>query len=163
MKRTQRRILFVVAWAVLLALAAWQWQIDRSAQPGTLLKLEVARITRVRVERPGQPSHVYVRRDGHWWMQAPEHKRVDDGRLDDIAALANAPVQRWRSDTGFDLRKLGLKPPRIRLYLNGQRVDYGVLSPFGPQRYVHVGHRIGLVAAQDTPRAASSGNVKVMD
>lgn len=154
MRKAWHRIAWVAVLAVLGMLAAWQWRQDRAAAPGTLLQRAPATITHVRIERPGQPPQRYERRDGHWWRLGATPARADDGRLEAITALARTPVRRWRPDAGFDLRKLGLRPPQIRLYLDGQRVDYGALSPFGPLRYVHVGHRIGWIAAADSPPGA---------
>ena len=102
----------------------------------------------------------YRRRQGHWWLLGAKPQRADaDGRLDRMAAIAAAPVQRWLPPTGMDLRALGLKPPRLTLVLNGRRLDYGVMTPFEPGRYVRVGKRIAVIPAQYTPQASPARRI----
>lgn len=143
------------ALVVLVALAWMQWRSDRADAPGTLLELAPHRIDRIVLEIPGQRPQTYRRHDGHWWHLGRKPRQADaDARLDRMASIAAAPVQRWLPLKGMDLRKLGLKPPRMILVLNGRRLEYGVMTPFAPGRYVRVGGRIAVIPAQYTPRAA---------
>jgi hypothetical protein len=143
-----------LALLVLVILALMQWRHDVAVAPGTLLKLAPAQVTRIRIDIPGQLPQAYVRRDGHWWSNDARPARADDKRLHALAALAATPVKRWREAANLDLHTLGLKPPQIRVRLNGQALEYGVLTPFQPDRYVKVGSRIAVIAAQDSPRVA---------
>lgn len=142
-----------LALAVLVALAWAQWHADQAAAPGTLLDIAPSTVDRIRIVVPGQPATRYVRRNGHWWRQGPKPRRAGkDGWLDRTAAIAAAPVQRWRPARELDPHALGLKPPRLTLYLDDKRLDYGVMTPFQPGRYVRVGDRIAVIPAQYAPQ-----------
>jgi hypothetical protein len=153
MKRTRRQALWLLLGVAALAtLAVWQWRVDRAAAPGTLLALDPQSVTRVELTLHGQSPRSFEKRDGHWWAMAPTPRRTDDGRLDDIAAIAAAPVLRWRAAADFDAGKIGLDPPALVLQLDDRRIAYGAMGAFGPQRYVRVGDRIALIPAQYAPR-----------
>jgi hypothetical protein len=153
MKRTRRQALWLLLGVVALAaLAVWQWRADRAAAPGTLLALDPQSVSRVELTLHGQPPRSFEKRDGHWGAMAPTPRRTDDGRLVDIAAIAAAPVRRWRAAADFDAGKIGLDPPALVLQLDGRHIAYGAMAAFGPQRYVRVGDRIALIPAQYAPR-----------
>lgn len=153
MKRARRQALWLLLGvAALAALAVWQWRADRAAAPGALLALDPQSVTRVELVMHGQAPQRFEKRDGHWWAMTPTPRPADDGRLDDIAAIAAAPVLRWRAAADFDMAKIGLDPPALVLQLDGQRVAYGAMAVFGPQRYVRVGDRVALVSARYAPR-----------
>ncbi|RAP57168.1 hypothetical protein [Oleiagrimonas sp. MCCC 1A03011] len=150
--------------AALIALVglAWlQWRSDVAAAPGTLLKIDPAQVRQIEVIRPGHSPVNYRRHDGHWWRQTPaaQQQVADAERVNGMAALAAAPVQRWLDESQPDLHNLGLKPPQLILRLNGHELDYGVMTPFGPNRYVRVGDRIAVVHAQYAPRAAAAKRI----
>lgn len=148
----QRWIALGVA-LVLLALAAAQFLHDQRQAPGTLLALDPDTIARVTLTLPGQPPESYRRRDGHWW-QADGH-RGDDGRLQELTGIAQAPVVGWRPASDFDATKIGLAPPLAQLKLDGQVLDFGTTAVTGPLRYVRVGSRIALVPLRYAPRPAA--------
>jgi hypothetical protein len=138
---------------VLLALAAVQYRHDERQAPGTLLALDPAVVTAVTLALPGQPPESYRRRDGQWWQA--DGQRADEGRLQELIAIAQAPVVGWRSATDFDAAKIGLAPPLARLKLDDQTLDFGTTAVTGPLRYVRVGARIALVPLRYTPRPAA--------
>jgi hypothetical protein len=148
----QRWILPGIA-LVLLALAAVQYLHDRRQAPGTLLDLDPAAITSVTLTLSGQPPERYRRHDGHWWQ--PDGQRADDGRLQELTEIAQAPVISWRPAADFDAAKIGLAPPVARLTLDDEAVDFGTTAVTGPLRYVRVGARIALVPLRYTPRPAT--------
>jgi hypothetical protein len=161
MKRARRQAVWLLLGvAVLVALAVWQWRADRAAAPGTLLALDPQSVTHVELLMHGQAPQRFEKRDGHWWAMTPTPARTDDGRLDDIAAIAAAPVLRWRAAADFDMAKIGLDPPALVLQLNDRRIAYGAMAAFGPQRYVRVGDRIALIPAQYAPRSPEPAEVE---
>lgn len=147
----QRWITLGVALA-LLALAAVQYRHDQRQAPGTLLALDPASIARVTLTLPGLPPETYRRHDGHWWQA--DGRRADDGRLQELADIAQAPVISWRPATDFDAVKIGLAPAMARLQLDDQVLDFGTTAVTGPLRYVRAGGRIALVPLRYTPRPA---------
>ncbi|KGI79068.1 hypothetical protein [Oleiagrimonas soli] len=160
MRSAWPRVLGGVALLALVALAWWQWRSDRAAAPGTLLHLDPVQVQRIEVIWPGQPPEKYQRKDGRWWQQTPTPQPLTDAsRVEAMAEIAAAPVQRWLSETHPDLHALGLRPPQLILRLDGHELDYGVMTPFGPNRYVRVGGRIAVVHAQYAPRAAAAKRI----
>lgn len=153
MNRSTRKILWLLPVALALCVTVVvQWRRDQASAPGTLLPLDPASITRIDVAVHGQTVQHYVKRGDHWWRLDPAPVRADDGRLDDMAAIATAPVAQWRQAAELDAAKIGLKPPALVLSLNGHRIAFGALTPFGPARYVRVGDRIAVIGAQYAPR-----------
>lgn len=148
----QRWIVLAVA-AGLLVLAALQYRHDRARAPGTLLGIDPGSVSAVTLELPGKPPERYRRHDGHWWRD--DGQRADDGRLDDLAGIAAAPVAGWRPADAFDLARIGMVPPIARLQLDGHMLEFGTTAVTGPLRYVRVGNRIALVPMRYTPRPAA--------
>ncbi|HEV2622397.1 MAG TPA: hypothetical protein VGU65_09965 [Frateuria sp.] len=148
----QRWLVLGIA-AALLMLAVLQYLHDRARAPGTLLGIDPTSITAVTLDMAGKPPERYRRRNGHWWG---EHgQRADDGRLDDLAGIAAAPVAGWRPAGNFDLAKIGLAPPLAQLQLDDRTIEFGTTAVTGPLRYVRVGERIALVPLRYTPRPAA--------
>lgn len=147
----QRWIVFGVA-AALLALAAAQYLHEQRMAPGTLLELDPGSIRSVALRLQGQPVQTFHRRDGHWWRK--DGARADDGRLDELTAIARAPVASWRPASDFEPKRIGLAPPLAQLTLDGQTLEFGTTAVTGPLRYVRVGGRIALVPLRYTPRPA---------
>lgn len=159
-RRTRHRLLGLIALAVLLGLAGWQYMADRARDPGTLLALAPARVNHIEVMRGSSPPQRYERRDGHWYRVGPGQARVDDGRLDELAATAAVRVLEWRPISDFNPAHIGLQPPQLVLVLNDRRLAFGALSAVGPQRYVRVGDRVALIPAADTPRPPLADTVR---
>lgn len=150
-----RRLALAAGVALLLAATAWQLRRERADDPGTLLALDPAAVTRVEVQVAGGQLRRFERRDGHWWMTAPQRGRADDTHLADLAAIAAAPALQWRPLADFDPAKIGLAPPAATLALNGEMLAFGALAPFERVRYVQAGTRVALVADRYTPYLAA--------
>jgi hypothetical protein len=135
---------------VLVAAVAWQWRADeRDALEHTLTAIDPDAVRHIEVDLPGLPGQRFERRDGHWTSTTAT---VDEGRAQDLAALAATPVADWRPASDFDPAKIGLSPPVAVLVLDGTRVAFGDMTALGRQRYARVGDRIAIVPAQALPR-----------
>jgi len=154
MRRAARQRWIVAGLATaLLAFAAMQYLHDRRTAPGTLLAMDPADITAVTLTLAGHPPATWRRHNGHWWHA--DGKPADDGRLQELSEIAQAPVASWRPAADFEPSKIGLQPPLARLQLDGQTLDFGTTAVTGPLRYVRVGNRIALVPLRYTPRPAT--------
>jgi len=163
MRRAARqRLGWAVAVLVLLALAAWQWRSDASAEPGSVLDLAPEQVTHIALRIGGAPALHYARRDGQWWQTDGTPRRADDGRLAELAATAAAPVLAWRAAADFDPAKIGLAPPQAVLSLDGHTLEFGATAATGEQRYVRVGQRIALLPERYSPRPPT-GKVRDLD
>jgi hypothetical protein len=154
-RRYRQRLMLLLGVAMLLGWALWQHGQDLRAAPGTLLALDPDTVSQVELRLQQGPAEHYVKRDGHWWRTDGHRVRADDGRLAELAAIAQAPVVAWRPVTDFDPARIGLSPPLAVLQLDGHRLAFGETSVTGPQRYVRVGNRIARVSVRYTPRPAT--------
>ena len=152
-RANRQRLLLLITVPVLLGAALWQWQRDAHNAPGNLTALDPAAITRITLHLADAPALHYEKRDGHWWHVDGTPVRAIDGRLDDLASTAAAPVLGWRALGDFDPTKIGLAPPRAVLELDGQTLQFGETSVTGPQHYVRVGQRVALVPSRYMPRS----------
>lgn len=143
---------FTVAVVALAAVAFAQWRADQRAAPGALLALDPNDVTRIDLQIGPGPAQHYVRAHEGWQAVDGTTGKIDDGRLDELAATAAAPVLSWRPAGDFDPARIGLSPPLATLALNGQQLEFGETSVTGPQRYVRVGERVALVGVRYTPR-----------
>jgi hypothetical protein len=135
---------------VLAGAVAWQWHADDSdARAHTLTALDPDTVRHIEIDMRGLPRQSFDRRDGHW-TSASQH--ADEGRAQDLAALATTPVADWRPASDFNAAKIGLSPPLAVLVLDGTRVEFGEMAALGKQRYAKVGERIAIVPAQALPR-----------
>lgn len=151
-RATRQRLGWFVAVVVLLAMAAWQWRHDASHDPGSVLDLVPAEITRISLRIGDTSALHYEKRDGQWWQTDGTPRRADDGRLAELAATAAAPVLSWRAASDFDLAKIGLVLPQAVLSLDGQTLEFGATAAIGAQRYVRVGQRVALLPQRYSPR-----------
>ena len=151
------RIVGVLLLVVLVAAVAWQWHSDEAeAREHTLTALDPDAVRHIEIDMRGLPNQRFERRDGHWTgTTAP----ADEGRAQDLAALATTPVVEWRPASAFDAAKIGLSPPLAVLVLDGTRVEFGEMTALGKQRYAKVGDRIAIVPAQALPRAPRTASL----
>ncbi|MET0332000.1 MAG: hypothetical protein ABW154_11295 [Dyella sp.] len=155
MKRThRRRLLLFVGVAALVLLVIGQLRHEAKQQPQPLLTLQPQAIAQISVRRQGADAEHYQRRDGHWWRVDGTSTRDDDGRLDEIAQIAAAPVIYWRPVSDFQPTAIGLQPPAVTLNLDGQQIEFGDVAATAPLRYVRVGARIALIPLRYMPRPA---------
>ena len=128
----------------LAALAVIEPGRDRSATIPLLLELTAERIERIVVERPGQERLTFERREGQWWMTAPEPGPANPVLIRPIPQLAEARCAPSYAVADLDLPRLRLDPPRLRLWLNGQEIHFGNTAPTDGQRYLRVGETVHL-------------------
>lgn len=144
------RLIATVLLAALVAAVAWQWHADEAqAREHTLTALDPDAVRHIEVNLRGLPGQRFERHAGHWTSGAAH---VDEGRAEDLAALAATPVADWRPAADFDPAKIGLAPPLAVLRLDGTQVEFGEMTALGKQRYARVGDRIAIVPAQALPR-----------
>jgi hypothetical protein len=161
MKRaTRQRLWLLLGVAALLVLTGWQWHRDAVDAPGNLLTLAPDAVSHVELSIGTGATMHYEKRDGHWWHTDGTPSLSDDGALVELAAIAAAPVLKWRPASDFELAKIGLDPPRAVLRLDDQTLRFGEIATIGPLRYVQVGQRVALVSLKYTPRSPATATVR---
>jgi hypothetical protein len=109
-----------------------------------LLELTAERIERIAVERSGQERLAFERRDGHWWMIAPERGFANPVLIHPILQLVEARCAPSYAVAELDLPRLRLDPPRLRLWLNSQEIYFGDTAPIDGRRYLRIGGTVHL-------------------
>ena len=128
----------------LAALALLEPGREQAAAIPSLLELTPERIERIAVERPGQTALAFERRDGGWWMTAPEGGFASPVLIRPILQLAEARCAPSYAVAELNLSRLRLEPPRLRLWLNGREIHFGDSAPTDGQRYLRVGATVYL-------------------
>ncbi len=148
---SDKRVWLNLALAVLLlgmaALAYFKPGTKPPAPAVKLTELKPADIHSLRIERPGKPAARFERdAKGHWQMLAPLKAAADSKRIDGILADADETSQSRYRISQLDLTKLGLKPPKLKLFLNGEEFDFGGTEPLNYRRYIRHGDTVHLVS-----------------
>lgn len=147
-RSVRRRLVLLIAVIALVVLAAWQWQRQQQRHPSTLLGIDPASITHIEVTAQSGPTRRFEKRDGQWFMTAPQQGRAKAEHIDKLIEVASAKVLRWRPRSDFDLAKIGLNKPFAILHLNDQILRFGAVAALAPQRYVEVGDHVALIPAR---------------
>jgi hypothetical protein len=142
-----------LALAAIAGLLAWLVANDlqRELSSGRLTDLEPGAISRVALERGSSPAIRLERREDGWWMRAPIEAPADAERVQQLLAIARAPVARVLPAEAAAAGRLGLEPPRVRLSLDGLALDIGDADPIAQRLYVRTGDLIQLIDDQQLP------------
>lgn len=144
---TRRILINLVLFMLVGGLVAMAWYepgLDHSALPSSLLNLASTQIQRIAVERPGQENLVFERRDDLWWMIAPGRGSANAVLIQPILQLAEVRCPLRYATAGVNMKPLGFDPPRLRLRLNDQTVEFGATAPTDGQRYLRIGETVYL-------------------
>ncbi|HET7369386.1 MAG TPA: DUF4340 domain-containing protein [Gammaproteobacteria bacterium] len=145
----KRRWLLNIGLAVLLAalaLLAWFQPGAETARPKpTITTLAPDAVTTIRLEQPNQATAVFKRTAEGWEMVQPVSAPANDQVIKNWLASARETSSRAYPAKDLDLAQFGLKPPRLSLTLNNQRLDFGASDPIEHKRYIRRGDTIYLV------------------
>lgn len=123
----------------LVALALFEPGRERPAEVPPLLELAPARVERIVIERLGQETLAFERRQGGWWMTAPTNGPANPVLINPILNLAEARCPLRYAAAGLEPKQLHLEPPRLRLRLNDREIRFGVTTATDGQRYLQIG------------------------
>ncbi len=107
-----------------------------------LFALDPERVTRIRVERGGEPV-VLEKRDGHWHLAEPYRARADAFRTRQLLDLLHAKASRKLSAT--DLARFDLERPQARVVFDDRAIAFGTVNELSNEQYVMVGEDVYLV------------------
>lgn len=142
-----QRWLLNLALLVILALLGLgvRHELTQEGRPQTLAGMDPADLRLIEVEREGEPRiHLEQGPDG-WRLLEPLRVDADPARVERLAAILSAPVQRSFPEQSASLAELGLAPSRLRLRLDGLTLAFGGLDPLTQQRYVAADGLVHLI------------------
>jgi hypothetical protein len=127
-----------VALAILLVMLGLmiRAELQRAHVIPTLTDLTATDLYRVQITRQGEPTLSLIQTALGWRLETPFQVDADNGRVAQLLAVLEAPVERSFPSASVDLRELGLSPPRLRLLLDGRELQFGNTDPIGQMRYV---------------------------
>lgn len=133
-----RRWLLNLVLLVVLALLGLgiRQEVAREGRPQTLSGMDPVDLRLLEVAREGEPRIRLEREADGWRLLEPLQVDADPARVEALAAILTAPVQRSFPEQSANLAELGLAPPKLRLRLDGLTLAVGGLDPLTQQRYV---------------------------
>ncbi len=136
--------LALAALVVMLALLVWLKPKPMAQTEFKLSTLASASISRIVIEKPGQPAIVLQKNPAGWRLSAPFQARAEGrtvGRL--LETLAATSLQRFPAT---DLGRFQLDQPLLRLTLNDQEFSFGTQNTLTGEVYIATRGSVYLVA-----------------
>jgi hypothetical protein len=137
------RVNLLLACVVAVLLAATLWPVQQPERMA-LTDLSGERIATLRVERGDRLAIELQRSDAGWQLRYPKDAAAEDRRVQQLLAIAQAPV-RDHFPAGPDPARYGLQHPQAVLQLDGLRLLFGDRDPAQELRYVQVGGEIRVI------------------
>jgi hypothetical protein len=134
---TRRWMLNLVLLLILTGLV-WLIRMDLIAtrMPPTLAGIGTPEPHLIEIARDGEPTILFERLDSGWRMRAPWDLDADDGRIDALLAIRDAPLLRSVPQAAAALDELGLEPVKLRLRLDTTDIAIGRTDPIANGRYL---------------------------
>jgi len=100
----------------------------------------------IRIERAGMPAILLRKRGGAWKITAPVMASARQESVANILSILDAKSdQKLRA---ADISRFGLDRPVLKLVIDSEAFDFGMLNPVTGQQYVRKGGDIYLVSAR---------------
>jgi len=138
---TRVNLLLAVLAAMLLALELWS---PPPPEQRVLTDLALGNFAELRVERADRLEIALRRDDSGWRLVYPHEAAALSGRVEQLLAIARAPVQgSYPARDG--LGQYGLDDPQAVLQLGATRLAFGDRDPSQQLRYVLVGDEVRVI------------------
>ena len=100
----------------------------------------------IRIERAGTPAILLQKKDGVWKIVAPV---MASARQESVASILSILDAKSGQKLGAaDISRFGLDRPELKLVIDSEEFDFGMLNPVTGQQYVKKGKDIYLVPAR---------------
>lgn len=136
--------LALAALVAVLALVVWLKPKPAAQAEFKLSALAVKDITRIVIEKAGQPAIVLQKSTGGWRLSAPFQARAEGGSIERVLEMLTATSRQRFPST--DLGRFQLDMPLLRLTLNNQEFSFGTQNPLTGEVYVATNGGVHLVA-----------------
>ncbi len=132
--------------ATLAAFTIYQRQQEKTKSGPALATLTPEQVSRLRIERPGQPVIVLEKHAENWRLAAPVTARANRFNVENLLRVPSARSE-LKLDGG-DPAAYGLVTPQAKLDVGTETFEFGTLHPFHSQVYVRHRGVVYLVSAQ---------------
>ena len=100
----------------------------------------------IRIERTGMPAILLEKRDESWKIAAPVMAPAKQESVTNLLSILGAKSDQKLIAT--DISRFGLDRPVLKLVIDSEEFDFGMLNPVTGQQYVRKGEDIYLVSAK---------------
>ena len=100
----------------------------------------------IRVERSGTAPVVLEKRGEDWFLTSPLAARAGAPQVERLLAVAGAKSAVRLAAT--DLARFDLERPAVRLTIDGERFDFGIVNEISREQYVLAGGTVHAVSAR---------------
>lgn len=107
-------------------------------------KPDAARV--VRLERSGAAPVALEKRGEEWFLTSPLATRASPLQVERLLAIAGAKSAVRLAAT--DLARFDLERPAVRVTIDGQRFDFGIVNEISREQYVRTGETVYAVSAR---------------
>lgn len=100
----------------------------------------------LRIERTGMPAILIEKKDESWKIVSPVMASAKQDSVTNILSILDA-----KSDQKLiaaDISRFGLDKPVLKLVIDSEEFDFGMLNPVTGQQYVRKGKYIYMVSAK---------------
>ncbi len=155
---SSRTLLNLVLLGIVIALIAVAVYEPGKAPTPALPKLTAltpADITRIRIERYDDAHIKLEKQEGIWYLREPVVLPASEFLVNTILRISEADSHAQYPMSELDLAQTGLAEPKVILYLNGLRIEYGKTEPLNHRRYLRIGDTVHLVLDTTYPHLRS--------
>lgn len=111
-----------------------------------LSALTPAGVVSVRIERRGADAVVLERKKDAWFLVQPFAARADEFMIQRMLAILRARTR--HRYPASDLARFDLDQPRVRLTIDGQRFEFGLVNELSQEQYVLTGDAVFAIPAR---------------
>jgi hypothetical protein len=148
MKRAWLRTALLAAAVAALGLFVYLKPVTRDTPEYALSGLKPDAAHAVRLERSGAAPIALEKRGEEWFLTAPFAARAGTVQVQRLLAVAAAKGTARLAAT--DLARFGLERPAMRLTIDGQSFDFGIVNEISREQYVLTGGAVYTVAVSYT-------------
>ncbi len=136
--------LALVVLGLALAVVLGVWRHPKPRAPA-LLSVQPGTVTRFAYVRPHHPAVVFRKIGKQWWLIHPFRARAENLELTSLIDELAEPVRHHYPLARIPQAQVGLVRPRLTLWINRHRLEFGRTDPVGHRRYIRVGSMVDLV------------------
>ncbi|HQT27300.1 MAG TPA: DUF4340 domain-containing protein [Burkholderiales bacterium] len=100
----------------------------------------------IRIEKEGMAEIVLAKGRKGWEIEKPVRERANQGAVRNLLSLLEAKSDR-KLDAG-EISRFGLDKPTLRIHIDREEFDFGMLNPVTGQQYVRNGDWVYLISAR---------------
>jgi len=144
LKKAKKRNLFLLLFAILLALSVYYFKNSEQQSNRIFLPVDINNIHEIIIHQT--PSIKLKLINQEWHVMQREPFPANKKAIQDIFDMLATPLISEHSLTEVSLKELSLNPANLRVDINGDALSFGALSPIKQMHYVHFKDKVYLAS-----------------